>query len=184
MSNYEDLHAQYARLCRRLNDLDSIMAPPCDAGVHRAMNDLREQIAKIAREIQARPIEVRELIESTAGPLPGQRLIVAEIHDTASGQLFTLRHPGGEEVGRFSREALDTMTFTRHGKWSGKGEVPAIGSEVLVHMNGFGLATVVAHEVVEGWLGLIVSFHVPPDWYLRQNQGVNRPGLVFGAEIR
>jgi len=75
------------------------------------------------------------------------------------------------------------MTFTRHGKWSGKGEIPAIGSEVFVRMNGLGAATVFANQVVEGWLGLIVCFHEPPEWYFRQNRDANKPGLVFGAEI-
>jgi hypothetical protein len=186
MTQYEDRYADYARLCRRLDELtrDHSTISPGAGAMYEAMKGLREQIAALAIEIQVAPVEVRELIELTGGHLRGQVFIVAEIHDTDAGPLITLRHPGGEEAGRFSRDEINAMTFTRQGKWSGKREIPPVGSEVFVHMNGFGAATVVVHQVEAGWLGLIVRFHQPPDWYLRQNHGADKPGLIFGAEIR
>lgn len=72
-------------------------------------------------------------------------------------------------------------------RWSGRDTFalmpPAIGTDVSVTMNGLGRATVLAHEVVEGYLGLRVRLHNPPDWYVKQNGKNARPALVFGAEI-
>jgi hypothetical protein len=186
MTQYEDRYADYARLCRRLDELtrDHSTVSPHAGAMHEGMKGLREQIAALATEIDVAPVEVRELIELTGGLLCGQLFIVAEVQDADAGPLITLRHPGGGEAGRFSRDEINALTFTRRGKWSGNREIPAIGSEVFVRMNGLSAATVVSHEVVEGWLGLIVRFHQPPDWYLRQNRGANKPGLVYGAEIK
>jgi len=185
MTTYEDKHAEHARLVRRLDDLRR--AQPMTSAQYGVMpegiDDLRKQVAECVTQIQAAPLEARELIELTGGPLLGQTLIVGTIQDTEAGPLIALRQPGGAEVGHFSRGEIDAMTFTKHGKWSGKRDVPAMGSEVLVIMNSLGPATVLKHQVVKGWLGLIVRFHQPPEWYLRQNRGVSRPGLVFGAEI-
>ncbi len=78
------------------------------------------------------------------------------------------------------------MSEVPEGKWSGRKcmPVPAIGEVVNVTMNGLGLETVLNFKPVEGYLGVIVRFHNPPDYYTRQNNGANPPGLVFGAEIR
>jgi len=185
MTTYEDKHAEHARLSRRLDDLrrNQPMTSAQYGTMPEGIDDLRKRVAECVTQIQAAPLEPRELIELTGGPLLGQTLIVGTIQDTEAGPLITLRQTGGDEVGRFSRGEMDTMTFTRHGKWSGKRDVPATGSEVLVIMNSLGSATVLKHQVVEGWLGLIVRFQQPPEWYLRLNRAVNKPGLVFGAEI-
>lgn len=74
-------------------------------------------------------------------------------------------------------------TVIPEGKWSGKTPPPAIGEDIDVTMNDLGHATVLRYQVVEEWLGLIVRFHNPPAWYIRQN-GAQTPGLVFGAEMR
>lgn len=186
MTRYEDKHAAHARLCRRLDDLirDNSAISSHAGAMSQAINSLREQIAAIAAEIQAAPLEVRELIEITGGDSCGQQFVVVNTIETPGRRLIVLLRPGGGESTSLNRDEPDAMTFIRHGKWSGKREVPAVGSEVFVTMNGFGAATVVAHQVVEGWLGLIVRFHQPPDWYLRQNGGANKPGLIFGAETR
>lgn len=69
-------------------------------------------------------------------------------------------------------------------RWSGrKGmPVPSIGADVHVTMNGLGPATVIAHEPIEGYLGLRVRLHNPPEWFRKQN-GSTRSALVFGAEV-
>lgn len=78
------------------------------------------------------------------------------------------------------------MNAINSGKWSGRKymPVPDVGTVVNVTMNGLGLATVLSHHVVEGWLGVMVRFHNPPEYYTRQNHGANPPGLVYGAEMR
>lgn len=76
-----------------------------------------------------------------------------------------------------------------HMKWSGKGHIPAIGTEVNVRLNGLGRAVVKGHFVEHGWVGLLVDFLDPPAWWLKQNASEIADangqllGHVFGAEI-
>lgn len=72
-------------------------------------------------------------------------------------------------------------------KWSGKGPIPAIGSEIEITMNGIGKATVVGYFMAPGeegtfYLGVRATPHNPPQWYVDQN-GENHAGHVYGAEI-
>lgn len=68
--------------------------------------------------------------------------------------------------------------------WGGKGvEPPAIGTEIMATMNGLGAATVAGYFVERGFLGLLVAFKNPPEWYVKQNRG-NPPGHLFGPEFK
>jgi len=68
-------------------------------------------------------------------------------------------------------------------KWSGDSAAPpAIGSEVYVKMNAIGWARVVCYFVQDGWLGVKVQPHDPPEWYIKQNGG-NCECHAFGAEL-
>jgi len=69
------------------------------------------------------------------------------------------------------------------GKWSGKESIPAIGQTVQVSMNGIGPSTVLGFFTEDGWLGLYVQPHNPPEWYVRQNGGACCCH-VFGAELK
>lgn len=64
--------------------------------------------------------------------------------------------------------------------WSGKGEVPAIGTRVYIHMNGFGLAEVKAYFHAEGYLGVICQPDKMPAWLAAH--GVTQ-GHFFGIEL-
>ncbi|MFD2719900.1 hypothetical protein ACFST9_14320 [Hymenobacter monticola] len=65
-------------------------------------------------------------------------------------------------------------------KWSGKGEVPAIGARVHIYMNGIGPAEVKAYFHAEGWLGVLCQPDTMPE-HLRKH-GVTL-GHFFGREL-
>lgn len=61
---------------------------------------------------------------------------------------------------------------------------PAIGARIQVTMNNLGPGTVRGYFVEGGWLGLLVEFHNPPAWWVKQN-APNRPlGHIFGIEFK
>ena len=66
--------------------------------------------------------------------------------------------------------------------WSG-GAVPTIGEIVECNMNRLGAARVLGYASCDGYLGVLVEFIDPPEWFIRQN-GDDRTGVIFGAEIR
>jgi hypothetical protein len=67
-------------------------------------------------------------------------------------------------------------------KWGGKSPPPAIGSEVSVGVNAIGRGVVLSYFLEEGFLGVLVQPHSPPEWYIKQN-GIDKPCHVFGAEL-
>ena len=70
-------------------------------------------------------------------------------------------------------------------KWSAQFDVPSIGEDVIIRINGIGRAKVVGYASQDGYLGVMTVPYSPPDWWIRQN-GPPSPGnaaLVFGAEI-
>ena len=68
--------------------------------------------------------------------------------------------------------------------WGGKGvEPPAIGSEIVVTINGCGPAIVTGYFEEGGFLGLMCRLTNPPEWHVKQNNG-NPNGHVFGPEFR
>lgn len=66
-------------------------------------------------------------------------------------------------------------------KWSNRNDPPAIGSLVMVKINGIGAGRVVRYFDECGWLGVMVEIENTPDWYLKQNG--HKPCHCFGAEI-
>ena len=67
-------------------------------------------------------------------------------------------------------------------RWSGAADVPALGAQVRVHLNGFGPAVVRAYFYAGGYLGVLCEFTQLPDWFRRQSPGVTL-GHVFGREL-
>lgn len=70
-------------------------------------------------------------------------------------------------------------------KWSGDFDVPAIGEDVIIRVNGIGSAKVVGYATQNGYLGVMTVPHSPPDWWVRQNgsPSSDNAALAFGAEI-
>lgn len=70
-------------------------------------------------------------------------------------------------------------------KWGNEGIAPpAIGTRIQVTMNNLGPGTVRGYFTECGWLGLLVEFHEPPQWWVKQN-APNRPlGHIFGIEFK
>lgn len=70
-------------------------------------------------------------------------------------------------------------------KWSAEFEVPAIGADVLIRMNGIGRAKVVSYATQDSYLGVMTVPYSPPDWWVRQNgpATLDNAALAFGAEI-
>lgn len=55
-------------------------------------------------------------------------------------------------------------------KWSGENPPPPIGAKVHCYMNGFGPAVVTGYFVEYGWLGVLVKFDKPPQWWVKQTK--------------
>jgi len=69
--------------------------------------------------------------------------------------------------------------------WSATKSIPAVGSHVLVRMNGLGAGLVTGYHVcgtndTHGFLGLLVKLLTPPEWYVKQTG--NADCTVFGTE--
>lgn len=70
-------------------------------------------------------------------------------------------------------------------KWSAAFDVPAIGDDIVIRMNGIGRARVVGYATQGGYLAVMSVPYHPPPWWVAQN-GPAVPGnaaLAFGAEI-
>ena len=186
MSTLNDKRTQHTRLLASLDLLIREDHTPSLDTISSAerTQQLRNQIKVLEQEIHAAPLEISEVIELTSDDYRGLQFIVKEIHHSNTGPQIALRHPSGPDFRLFSRFEIDNLGFKRSGKWSGYGSIPPVCATVLVVINALGPATVVAHEILEGWLGLRVRYHKPPAWWHRQNEDPNRCGLVFGSEIR
>ncbi|PIF73742.1 hypothetical protein CLU95_0841 [Variovorax sp. 54] len=70
-------------------------------------------------------------------------------------------------------------------KWSAEFEVPLIGEDVLIRINGIGRAKVVGYASQGGYLGVMTMPYSPPDWWVRQNgsPSSDNAAVAFGAEI-
>jgi hypothetical protein len=70
-------------------------------------------------------------------------------------------------------------------KWSADFEVPSIGEDVIIRINGIGRAKVVGYASQNGYLGVMTVPYSPPDWWIRQNgpPSPDNAALAFGAEI-
>jgi hypothetical protein len=69
--------------------------------------------------------------------------------------------------------------------WSGKVNVPIIGAQVEINVNGIGRGAVKGYFGQDGYLGVIVELSDPPEWFVKQNAKQNGGNLCycFGAEI-
>jgi hypothetical protein len=77
---------------------------------------------------------------------------------------------------------IDRAGAVLEGMWSGQLPMPALGSMVQVSMNNLGMGSLEDYVLREGYIGLRVQLHAPPDWYTRQNDG-NPVATVYGAEL-
>ena len=81
------------------------------------------------------------------------------------------------DVARFQGSGRRVLVYEdadgRVGMWSGAGQLPDIGDEVEVKINGIGPALVVGYFIENGWVGVLVEMADPPEWMVRQN-GNNR----------
>ncbi|ATA53136.1 hypothetical protein CKY39_07870 [Variovorax boronicumulans] len=70
-------------------------------------------------------------------------------------------------------------------KWSAEFDVPAIGEDIVIRINGIGRAKVVGYATHGGYLGVMSVPFSPPDWWVRQNgpPTLDNAALAFGAEI-
>jgi hypothetical protein len=70
-------------------------------------------------------------------------------------------------------------------KWSADFDVPSIGEDVIIRMNGIGRAKVVGYASQNEYLGVMTVPYSPPDWWIRQNgpPSPDNAALAFGAEI-
>lgn len=76
-------------------------------------------------------------------------------------------------------------------RWSGPMDPPAIGTDVIVRINGIGRSKVVAYAEHEGYLGVMTVAYNPPAFLLAnfERMGKTRAdyeregALSFGAEI-
>lgn len=77
------------------------------------------------------------------------------------------------------------LTSQDHLKWSAEFEVPAIGDEIVIRLNGIGRARVVGYATHGGYLGVMSAPYNPPEWWVRQNgpASAENAALAFGAEI-
>lgn len=120
-------------------------------------------------KIEQVEVAIREEVPVTAPRPTGERGITAGYPGQDPLPVYAATGPDGSEV---------------LGLWSGGGlEVPAVGAAVQVRCNGLGAGVVVGHFVVHGYLGVLVRFAAPPDWYVMQ-AGRDHAGHLFGAELR
>jgi len=86
-----------------------------------------------------------------------------------------------EKVPPYTRDLASTDQL----KWSAEFEVPAIGADILIRINGIGHAKVVGYATQDGYLGVMTVPYSPPAWWVRQNgpPSIGNPALAFGAEI-
>lgn len=77
------------------------------------------------------------------------------------------------------------LTSTDQYKWSAEFEVPSIGEDIVIRLNGIGRAQVVGYATYGGYLGVMTAPYNPPEWWVRQNgaASADNPALAFGAEI-
>ncbi|MDQ0072604.1 hypothetical protein J2W34_004409 [Variovorax boronicumulans] len=70
-------------------------------------------------------------------------------------------------------------------KWSAEFEVPAIGADILIRLNGIGRAKVVGYATHGGYLGVMSVPCSPPGLWIQQNgpPSSDNAALAFGAEI-
>ena len=86
-----------------------------------------------------------------------------------------------DQVPPFTRDLASVDSY----RWSSAMEVPAIGTDVVIRMNGIGRARVVGYATVSGYLGVMTVPYEPPAWWVAQNgrSSEANAALAFGAEL-
>lgn len=86
-----------------------------------------------------------------------------------------------EQVPPFTRNLASLDAY----RWSSAMEVPAIGTDIVIRMNGIGRARVVGYATVSGYLGVMTVPYAPPAWWVAQNGMPTEANatLAFGAEL-
>lgn len=81
----------------------------------------------------------------------------------------------------FTRDLTSKGLF----KWSADFEVPAIGDDIEIRVNGIGRAKVVGYATHSGYPGVMCVPYSPPSWWVRQNgpASAENAALAYGAEI-
>jgi len=69
-----------------------------------------------------------------------------------------------------------------NGKWSGTGELPAVGDRVDVRLSGFGSGEVTGYCVTDGWTALYVKLDAPCTAEGTSYVGSTRV-MVFGVDL-
>lgn len=77
------------------------------------------------------------------------------------------------------------LTSNDQFKWSADFEVPAIGDDIVIRLNGIGRAKVVGYAAQGGYFGVMCVPYSPPAWWVRQNgpASAESAALAYGAEI-
>lgn len=86
-----------------------------------------------------------------------------------------------DQVPPFTRDLASKDAY----RWSAVMAVPAIGTDVVIRMNGIGRARVVGYATVSGYLGVMTVPYEPPAWWVAQNGHPSEANaaLAFGAEL-
>lgn len=86
-----------------------------------------------------------------------------------------------DQVPPFTRDLASVDAY----RWSSAMEVPAIGTDVVIRMNGIGRARVVGYATVSCYLGVMTVPYEPPTWWVAQNgpPSTVNAALAFGAEL-
>ncbi len=94
-------------------------------------------------------------------------------------------HPPAYEIARWSEDGKTLLNAADRVKWSKDIPLPGIGTKINVKMNSLGPATVKGYFTEYGWLGLLVEFHNPPAWWIKQNgrPAPDKLGHVFAIEF-
>jgi len=71
----------------------------------------------------------------------------------------------------------------KYGIWTGKTELPKIGTKVKVLINRLGTGTVKGYFIEHAYLGVEVALDNQPEWHKKQN-GVGTLALIFGVETK
>jgi len=81
----------------------------------------------------------------------------------------------------YTRDLMSKDQF----KWSAEFEVPAIGDDIVIRLNGIGRAKVVGYATHGGYLGVMCVPYNPPGWWVRQNGSASaeNAALAYGVEI-
>jgi hypothetical protein len=109
---------------------------------------------------------------------------ITTIAETPRYKAYARRVGGYVHVGAWEvrdEHQYDEYEKPTEGKWSGKAELPDLGTKIKINFNGLGEGVVHSYFVEHGFIGVRVKLDKQPDWHKNQEQPPY--ALVFGAEI-